>query len=83
MVMISVDGDAVPIMFPVDDDGYVDVSACRLALRFHMTRESIYMTRTFTILNRVSCPTPLDRLRLPVVLEGLGDFYWGSLLHTD
>ena len=43
MVMISVDGDAVPIMFLVDDDGYADVSACRLALRFHMIRESIHI----------------------------------------
>ena len=43
MVMIFVDGDVVPIMFPVDDNGYADVSACRLALRFHMIRESIYI----------------------------------------
>ena len=43
MVMISVDGDVVPIMFPVDDDGYADVSTCRLALRFHMIGDSIYI----------------------------------------
>ena len=43
MVMIFVDGDAMPIMFSVDDDGYADVSACRLALRFHMIGESIYI----------------------------------------
>ena len=43
MVIISVDGDDLPIMFPVDDDGYADVSTCRLALRFHMIRESIYI----------------------------------------
>ena len=43
MVIISVQSDAVPIMFPVEDDGYVDVSACRLALRFHMIPESIYI----------------------------------------
>ena len=43
MVIISVDGDDVPIMFPVDNDGYADVFACRLALRFHMIRESIYI----------------------------------------
>ena len=43
MVIISVEGDAVPIMFPVEEDGYADVSACRLALRFHMIPESIYI----------------------------------------
>ena len=43
MVIISVQGDAVPIMFPVEDDGYADVLACRLALRFHMIPESIYI----------------------------------------
>ena len=43
MVIISVEGDAVPIIFPVKDDGYADVSACRLALRFQMIPESIYI----------------------------------------
>ena len=43
MVVISVKGDAVPIMFPVEDDGYADVSACRLALRFHMIPNNIYI----------------------------------------
>ena len=43
MVIISVEGNAVPIMFPVENDGYADVSACRLALRFHMIPESIYI----------------------------------------
>ena len=43
MVVISVEGNVVPIMFPVEDDGYADVSACRLALRFHMIPESIYI----------------------------------------
>ena len=43
MVIISVEGDVVPILFPVEDDGYGDVSACRLALRFHMIPESIYI----------------------------------------
>ena len=43
MVIISVQGDAVLIMFPVEDDGYTDVSACRLALRLHMIPESIYI----------------------------------------
>ena len=43
MVTISVEGDDVLIMFPVEDDGYADVSACRLALRFHMIPESIYI----------------------------------------
>ena len=43
MVVISVEGDAVPIMFPVQDDGYAKVSACRLALRFRMIPESIYI----------------------------------------
>ena len=33
----------MPIMFPVEDDGYADVSTCRLALRFHMIPESIYI----------------------------------------
>ena len=43
MVVISVKGDDVPIMFPVEDDGYADVSSCRLALRFHMIPDSIYI----------------------------------------
>ena len=43
MVVISVEGDAVPIMFPIEDDGYANVSACRLALRFHMILDSIYI----------------------------------------
>ena len=43
MVIISVEGNAVPIMFPVEDDGYANVSACRLALRFHMILESIFI----------------------------------------
>ena len=43
MVIISIEGNVVPIMFPVEDDGYVDVSASRLALRFHMIPESIYI----------------------------------------
>ena len=43
MVTISVEGNAVPIMFPVEDNGYADVSTCRLALRFHMIPESIYI----------------------------------------
>ena len=43
MVIIFVEGDVVPIMFPVEEDGYADVSACRLALRFHMIPESIYI----------------------------------------
>ena len=43
MVIISIQGDTVPILFPVEDDGYADVSACRLALRFHMIPESIYI----------------------------------------
>ena len=43
MVIISVQSDAVPIMFPMEDDGYADVLACRLALRFHMIPESIYI----------------------------------------
>ena len=43
MVVISVEGDAVPIMFHVEDDGYAEVSACRLALRFHMIPESTYI----------------------------------------
>ena len=43
MVVISIEGDAVPIMFPVEDDGYADIFACRLALRFHMIPESIYI----------------------------------------
>ena len=43
MVIISVEGNVVPIMFLVEDDGYADVSACRLALRFHMIPESIYI----------------------------------------
>ena len=43
MVIIFVEGDAVPIMFLVEDDGYADVSASRLALRFHMISESIYI----------------------------------------
>ena len=43
MVIISVEGNVVPIMFPVEDNGYADVSACRLALRFHMIPKSIYI----------------------------------------
>ena len=43
MVIISVQSDVVPIMFPVEDDGYANVSACRLALRFYMIPESIYI----------------------------------------
>ena len=43
MVVTSVEGDVVPIIFPVEDDGYADVSACRLALRFHMIPESNYI----------------------------------------
>ena len=43
MVIIFVEGDVVPIMFPVQDDGYAQVSSCRLALRFHMLPESIYI----------------------------------------
>ena len=43
MVIISVEGNVVLIMFPVEDDGYVNVSASRLALRFHMIPESIYI----------------------------------------
>ena len=53
MVIISVEGDAVPIMFPVEDDGYADVSACRLVLRFHMIPESIYIDQN--IYNPESC----------------------------
>ena len=45
MVVIFVEGDDVSIMFPVEDDGYADVSACRLALRFHMIPESIYINQ--------------------------------------
>ena len=43
MVVISVEGDAVPIMLSVQDDGYAEVSACRLVLRFRMIPESIYI----------------------------------------
>ena len=43
MVIISIEGDVVPIMFLVDNDGYVDVSVSKLALRFHMIPESIYI----------------------------------------
>ena len=43
MVIISVQSNVVPIMFPVEVDGYADVFACRLALRFHMIPESIYI----------------------------------------
>ena len=39
MVISSVQSDAMRIMFPVEDDGYADVSA----LRFHMIPESIYI----------------------------------------
>ena len=43
MVIVGVEGDAVPIMFPLEDDGYTVVSACRLALRFHMIPETIFI----------------------------------------
>ena len=43
MVIIFVEGDAVPVMFPKEDDGYADVFVCRLALRFHMIPETIYI----------------------------------------
>ena len=43
MVIVGVDGGAVPIMFTVEDDGYANVSACRLALRFHMIPDSIFL----------------------------------------
>ena len=43
VVIVGVQGDAVPIMFPLEDDGYAAVSICRLALRFHMIPESIFI----------------------------------------
>ena len=43
MVIVGVQGNSVPIMFLLEDDGYAAVSACRLALRFHMIPETIFI----------------------------------------
>ena len=77
MVTISVEGDAVPIMFPVEDDGYADVSACRLALRFHMILESIYIDYNIYdpesgVLSHTigQTPTPSSSVRTSRLLPG-------------
>ena len=83
MVVISIEGDAVPIMFPIEDDGYAEVSACRLALRFCIIPESIYIDQNIYDTTPVSSLIPLDRLRHRLVLGELGDFCLGSSLHMD
>ena len=72
MVIISVEGDDVPIMFPVEDDGYADLSVRRLALRFHMIPESIYIDQNIYdpdsgvlshTIGQISTPTTTRRTR--------------------
>ena len=89
MVIISVEGDVVPIMFLVEDDGYADVFACRLALRFHMILESIYIDQN--IYNSESgvlsysigqTPTPSDIGRTWRLLPGKFTAY-GLKVHVQ
>ena len=43
MVVVTADGEDVPMLFPVDDYGVAEVSAFRLGLRFHLKPQSIHV----------------------------------------
>ena len=77
MVIVGVEGDGVPIMFPLEDDGYASVSACRLALRFHMIPKTIFIDQNiydpnFGVLSHTirQTPTPTSTGRTWRLLPG-------------
>jgi len=47
MVVVRENGEGIPIVFLVEEDGFATVSALRLGLRFHLTHGSIHVEEEY------------------------------------
>jgi hypothetical protein len=43
MVVVTANGEEIPIVFPVGEGGFPEVSAVRLSLRFQLKLDSIHV----------------------------------------